>query len=589
MKKFLLYTLATITGIIIASFIFLIILLASLSALVASGNKPVALSSHNILVLKAGITIPDRGNPSPWSGFDLTNMTFSPTPGLNDILNNIKKAAADKKISGILIENGLLPSGWATCDEIRVALQKFRESGKFVIAYADYVLTQEGYFLSTAADKIYLNPGAMMDFKGLSGEVMFYKKALDKIGVDVQVIRHGKFKGAVEPYLLDGLSKENREQIKDYVGAIWKHVVADISKSRNISEEKLNKLADDLTANNPDDALTNNLIDGLIYRDALIDTLKTLSKVSLKDKIELVSMSKYSRISDPNKMYSADNKIAVIYAEGNIVMGKGNESNVGGNYYADIIREERKDSSIKAIVLRVNSPGGSAAASDIMWRELALAVKVKPVIVSMGNVAASGGYYISAPASKIYASETTISGSIGVFGLIPEAGKLLKDKLGISIENVNTNTYSDFPSIFRPMNGYEKEIMQKSIEKIYGEFVYNVASGRKMSPSAVDSIGQGRVWSGTSAKKIGLIDEFGGLEDAIKGAAELAGIKKYSIREYPVLEETYVRILSSLTGEMKMKMLMNELGENARFYSEIKELAGLSGIQARLPYFIEIR
>jgi protease-4 len=589
MKRFLLYTLATITGIIITSILFFIILLASLSALVASADKTVKLSDHNVLVLKAGIFIPDRGNPNPWSGFDLLNMTFSPTPGLNDILNNIKKAAGDKKISGILIENGLLSSGWATSDEIRVALEKFKESGKFVIAYSDYILTQEGYFLSTAADKIYLNPGTMIDFKGLSGEVMFYKKALEKIGVEVQVIRHGKFKGAVEPFILDELSKENREQIKDYVGSIWKHVVADISQSRNISEEKLNKIADDLTASNPEDALANNLIDGLIYRDALIDTLKTLSDVSLDDKIELVSMSKYTKIPDPGKMFSADNKIAVIYAEGTIVMGKGNETNIGGNSYAEIIREERKDSNIKAIVLRVNSPGGSAVASDIMWRELELAAKVKPVIVSMGNYAASGGYYISAPSTKIYASATTISGSIGVFGLIPNAGRLLKDKLGISTENVNTNTYSDFPSIFRPMNRYEKEVMQKSIEKIYSEFVSKVASGRKMNSSAVDSIGQGRVWSGNSAKNIGLIDEIGGLTNAIKGAAELAGIDKYSIREYPVLEDPYTRLITGLAGEIKMKILMRELGENARYYSEIKELAGLSGIQARLPYFIEIR
>jgi protease-4 len=588
MKNFLIYTLATITGIIITSLLFFFILFASLGAFIASGNKPVTLSDHNVLVLKAGVPIPDRGNPNPWAGFDLVNMTLSSTPGLNDILNNIRKAAGDRKISGILIENGLLPCGWATSDEIRIALRKFRESGKFIIAYSDYVLTQQGYFLSTAADKIYLNPGAMMDFKGLSGEVMFYKKALDKIGIEVQVIRHGKFKGAVEPFILDKLSKENREQINDYVGSIWKKVVGDISKSRNISEEILNKLADDLKANNAEDALNNKLIDGLIYRDALIDTLKTLSNVSLDDKIELVSMSKYSRIPDPGRMYSATNKIAIIYAEGNIVMGKGNDLNVGGNYYADIIRAERKDSGIKAIVLRVNSPGGSALASDIIWREIDLASKVKPVIVSMGNYAASGGYYISVPATKIFASEVTLSGSIGVFGLIPNAGKLLNDKLGISTDNVNTNKNSDFPSILRPMNTYQKEVMQRSIEKTYDEFVRNVASGRNMTPAAVDSIGEGRVWTGSSAKTIGLVDEIGGLEDAVKAAAKQAGIEKYSIREYPVLEDPYTKLISSLTGDLKMKILIKELGENAIYYSEIKELTGLTGVQARLPYFIEI-
>jgi protease-4 len=588
MKKFLLYTLATITGIIIASILFFIITLASLSVIVASGDKTVTLSDKTVLVLKAGVPIPDRGNPNPWSGFDFFDMSFTPTPGLNEIINNIKKAATDKKITGILIENGIFSPGWATTDELRNAIQNFRESGKFVLSYSDYVLTQEGYFLSTAADHIYVNPGTMVDFKGLSGEVMFYKKALEKIGVEVQVIRHGKFKGAVEPFILDEMSKENREQIKDYVGSIWNHVVSDISASRNIPVGQVNKLADNLTANNAVDALQSGLIDGLIYRDALVDTLKSLSGISSDKKVNYISMSKYSKIPDPNKVYSAENKISVIYAEGTIVTGKGNETNVGGNYYAEIIRNQRLDSNIKAIVLRVNSPGGSAVASDMMWRELELASRVKPVIVSMGNYAASGGYYISAPATKIYASPVTVSGSIGVFGMIPNAGKLLKDKLGITIEMVNTNSHSDFPSVFRPMNSYEQRVMQKSIENIYSDFVAKVSSGRKMRNTAVDSIGQGRVWSGMSARNIGLIDELGGLDDAIKGAAKSAGIEKYSIKEYPVIEDPYTKILSGLSGEIRMSIIAKELGEYARYYSEIKELASLSGIQARLPYFIEI-
>jgi protease-4 len=589
MKNFLLYTLATITGIIISSLLLFILIIASLSAVIASGDKPVILSDNTILILKAGVPVPDRGNPNPWSGFDLVNMSFTPTPGLNEILQNIKKAATDDRIKGILIENGLMSSGWATTDEMRNALIKFRESGKFVISYSDYVLTQEAYFLSTAANRIYLNQGAMMDFKGLSGEVMFYKKALDKIGVEVQIIRHGKFKGAVEPFILDELSKENREQIKDYIGSIWTHVVSDISESRNIPVDRVNKLADNLVSNDAADALQNGLIDGLLYRDALIDTLKSLTGIGMDDDLNTISMSKYSKISDPGKIFSSENKIAVIYAEGTIVMGKGNETNIGGNYYAEIVRKERKDSNIKAIVLRVNSPGGSAIASDIMWRELELASKVKPVVVSMGNYAASGGYYISAPATKIYASPVTVSGSIGVFGMIPNAGKLLKEKLGISTETVNTNIHADFPSIYRPMNTYEQQVMQKSIENIYSDFVSKVSKGRNMRASMIDSIGQGRVWSGITAKNIGLVDEMGGLEDAIKGAAELAGIERYSIREFPVIEDPYSKLLAGLSGEIRMRTLEKELGAYARFYSEIKELAALSGIQARLPYFIEIR
>ena len=588
MKNFLKYTLATITGIIIASILFFVVILASFSAIVSSGNKPVAISNNSILVLKAGVPIPDRGDQNPFSGVDLLNMTFAPVPGLNDILHNIEKASGDSKIKGILIENGLLPSGWATTEEIRNALLKFREGGKFVISYSDYILTQECYYLATAADKIYINPGSMVEFKGLSSEVMFYKKALEKIGVEVQVTRHGKFKGAVEPFILDKLSEENKTQIKDYAGSLWNQVISDISKSRDIPADKLNLIADNIDGNLASKALETKLVDGLLYRDVLIDTLKVLSGISKDKDLNLISMNKYIKVPETKMMYSVKNKIALVYASGTIVTGKGNDNNIGGNYYADIIRKVRRDTSVKAIVLRVDSPGGSAIASDIMWRELDLAAKVKPVVISMGNYAASGGYYISAPGTKIYADPMTISGSIGVFGLIPNAGKLLEEKLGLTTEIVKTNKNADFPSIYRPMNSYEKELMQMSIEKIYSDFVDRVASGRRMSAASVDSIGQGRVWSGTSALRIGLIDEIGGLKDAINGAAKLAGVESYSIRELPVLEDPYTKILSQLSGELRISILKNELGESVKYYNMFQEIKDMSGIQARLPYFIDI-
>ena len=588
MKNFLKYTLATITGIIIASVIFFVVMLASLSAIVSSGNKPVSVSNNSILVLKAGVSIPDRSDQNPLSGIDLFNLTLSQAPGLNDILYNIEKASGDSRIKGILIENGLLPSGWATTEEIRNALIKFREKGKFVISYSDYILTQECFYLATASDKIYINPGAMVDFKGLSSEIMFYKKALDKIGVEVQVIRHGKFKGAVEPFILNKLSDENRSQIKDYAGSLWNQVIEDISKSRNIPAEQLNRLADNLVGNLASGAYENKLVDGLMYRDELLDTLKSLSGIKRDKELNLISMTKYSKVPETKTIYSQKNKIAVVYASGTIVTGKGNDTNIGGNYYADVIRKARIDTSIKAIVLRVNSPGGSATAADIIWRELSLAVRVKPVVVSMGNYAASGGYFISAPGSKIYADPMTISGSIGVFGLVPNAGKLLEDKLGLTTETINTNKNSDFPTILRPMNTYEKEIMQMSVEKIYRDFVGKVASGRKMSIESVDSIGQGRVWSGTGALKIGLVDEIGGLNDAIKSAAKLAGIRFFSIRELPVIEDPYTRILNQLTGEIKLSIMKNELGESVKYFNLVKELKNMSGVQARLPYFIDI-
>jgi protease IV len=588
MKNFLKYVFATVVGVIISSLLLLIVLLAGLSAMIASGDKPVSISDNSILVLKAGVTISDRGNQNPLAGIDILNMTLTPAAGLNEILQNIEKASSDNKVKGILIENGLLPSGWATTGEIRNALLKFREGGKFVISYSDYVLTQECYYLSTAADKIYINPSSTVDFKGLSSEVMFYKKALDKIGVEVQVVRHGKFKGAVEPYILDKLSDENKAQIKDYAGSIWTSVIDDISKSRGLTSEQLNLLADNLEGNLASKALSSKLVDGLIFRDQLIDTLKILSGINTGKDLNLVSMTKYTKVLDPKKVISVKNRIAVIYAEGNIVMGKGNESNIGGNFYADVIRKERLDTSVKAIVMRVNSPGGSAIASDIIWRELDLAAKIKPLVISMGNYAASGGYFISAPGTKIYADPTSISGSIGVFGLVPNAGKLLEQKLGLTTEVVSTNKNSDFPSIVRPMNSYEKEVMQMSVEDTYKDFVGKVASGRKMTPGSVDSIGQGRVWSGTRAIKIGLVDEIGGLKDAIKGAATLAGIEAYSIRELPVLEDPYTRIISQLSGDIKMSILKKELGESVRYFNIVQDIKDLSGIQARLPYLIEI-
>lgn len=589
MKNFLIYTMATITGIVIISLLFFFMLIGSLSIMVASGNKPVTISGNSVLVLNAGIAIPDRTDTNPFAGFDIINGTTTVATGLNDILKNLDKAANDPKIKGILIENGVSPSGWGTTEEIRDALLKFREeSGKFVIAYSDYVMEQQGYYLSTAANNIYINPSSMIDFKGLSGEVMFYKKALDKLGIEVQVTRHGKFKGAVEPYILDKLSDENKLQIKEYVSSIWNYAVEGISESRHISVDSVNLLADNLAGNLSSTALAGHLVDGLLYRDQLDDTLKSLSGLGSDDKIHFVSMNNYARVSDASKLNFAKKRISVIYASGTIVMGRGRDNNIGGNKYAEIIHDERLDTNVKAIVLRVNSPGGNAIASDLMWRELKLASGVKPVIISMGNLAASGGYYISAPASKIYSDPTTISGSIGVFGMIPNAGKLMEDKLGISTEVVNTNANSDFPNIFRPMNTYQKQAMQLSIEKIYGDFVSKVADGRGMSETTVDSIGQGRVWSGVDGQKIGLIDEIGGLEDAIKGAAKLAGIDQYSIRELPVPEDAYTRILNQLGMDVKARIINKELGESARIYNELSELKDLTGVQMRLPYFIEI-
>ena len=507
----------------------------------------------------------------------------SATTGLNDILANLKRAEEDTKIKGVIIETGIIPSGWATASEIHQALLKFRESGKFVISYTDYILTQESYYISTAADKIYINPTAIMELQGISAEVMFYKKALEKIGVDVQIIRHGKFKGAVEPFLLDRLSDENREQIASFTGSIWNSVVNDISAARELEPAEINRIADLMLAYDPDEALRLNLIDGLLYKDMVSDTLRMLIGIDPDKKIKTVSMAQYSKAPVPGKKSVSKDKIAVIYASGSIVMGKGSEANIGGNAYAEAIREARRDSSIKAIVLRVNSPGGNAIASELIWREADLARKVKPVVISMGNYAASGGYYISAPATKILCNPTTITGSIGVFSMIPNAGKLLNEKIGITTEVVKTNRHSDAPSITRAITTYEQQVMQKSTEKFYGTFVGHVAEGRGMTFEAVDNIGEGRVWSGAEALRNGLADKAGGLRDAIAEAAELAGLETYSVKELPELVDPYTRIIKELTGDVRLRIAERELGPLAAYINDLREVATLTGIQARLP------
>ncbi len=588
MKNFLKYVLATITGIIIVSILFMVVMLPSLSVMMVSGDKTTSITDNSVLVLKAGVNIPDKGSKNPYSGIDIINMTVTPAPGLNEILQNLKKAASDDKVKGVLIENGMIPPGWATTEELRDGLKKFRESGKFVIAWSDYLMIQEGYYLSAAADKIYINPSSTVDFKGLSGEILFYKKALEKLGVEVQVIRHGKFKGAVEPYILDRLSPENREQILTYVGSIWSHVLNNISADRGIPVEKLNSIADNLTGYVAQGAFESGLVDGLLYHDQLIDTLKVRSGLTPDDKIALVPMHKYTKVPESKKTPFQKNKISVVYASGSIVNGKGNENNIGGDAFRDVIRKERKDSTVKAIVLRVNSRGGSAIASDMIWRELELAAKDKPVVISMGNYAASGGYFIAAPGTKVMASPTTITGSIGVFGLIPNTGKLMEQKLGVTYETVETNSNSDFPSVYRSMNTVEKEAMQRSIEVIYSDFVNKVSAGRKMTFNEVDSIAQGRVWSGSDAMRIGLVDSFGGLTDAVAEAGRLAGLEAWSLRELPVSEDPFLKMISQFGAEIKNRILKNELGEFERIFDDLREIRDFSGIQARLPYYIEL-
>jgi protease-4 len=584
MKSFLKYTLATITGIIVTSLLFTVIMIVTLGAMIASSDKPVSIDENSILVLNTGALIPERGSSDPFSSFDPLEMSFRPAAGINDILHNLEKASRDERIKGVLIENGPMINGHGKASEIRDALLKFRESGKFVISYTDYILTQEAYYISTAADKIWISPVAMFEFKGISSDIMFYTGALEKIGVDVQVIRHGRFKGAVEPYMNSSLSPENRAQIERFTDGIWEAMLSDIAESRGISVKQLNQAADSLLTYDTHKAVTMGLIDGRLYRDQMLKELETLTG----GEPELVSMTGYKNVSLPDKT-EHEGRIAVVYAEGTIVMGKGSSSSIGGDSYAKIFRTIRENERYDAVVLRVNSPGGNAMASDLIWREVALTAEKIPVVVSMSNYAASGGYYISAPATVIYAHSETLTGSIGIFGLIPQAGTLLEDKLGITSESVKTNRYADSPSFIRPMDGSERIIMQQNIDRGYNDFISRVSDGRDIPVEEVDAMGEGHVFYGDDALANGLIDKIGGLNDAIAEAASLAGLESYRITELPEEEDPYTKLLKSLSGEVKTSIIERELGADAIYWNDIRELRSLTGIQARLPYFLTLR
>lgn len=588
MKSFLKMTLAVIVGLILTGILFFVIMLSVISGIAAAGSKPAEIAEKSVLVLKTGTAIPDRTESNPFTAFNPMLMTMTQAPGLNDILKNLHKAASDDKISGILIENDISSSGWATADELRLALKEFKQSGKFIYSYSDFVLMQESYFISTAADAIWLNPTSMFDFKGLAAEVTFYKDALEKLGVEVQVVRHGKFKGAVEPYILDKLSDENRLQISKYVGSIWEHAVKIISESRGIPVERVMQLADSLKGFDAAIMKSAGLIDGTIYRDQLDDSIRSAAGIKEGKKINYVSMTKYSKVPEKHTGGLAKSKIAIVFAEGTIVNGEGDETNIGGNKYASELHELRLDTTVKAIVFRVNSRGGYITPSDMILHEIKLISKVKPVVVSMGNYAASGGYWISSAANKILASPVTVTGSIGVFGLIPNAQILLDKKLGISSDVVTTNAHSDAPSVTRPLTAFEKEILQANVERTYSTFISVVAAGRGIGQAAVDSLGQGRVWSGSDAKGIGLIDGFGGLNDAVKEAASMAGLENYRVIERPVAVDFYTRLFKEMTGEVRTKILYGELGEAAKYYRDLKEIISSKGVQAVMPCYIDI-
>ncbi len=585
MKKFFSYVFASLIGSLIAGIIILIFGLGIIMGIAASSDEIKTINKHTVLAFDFKNQIVDHKSDNPFESINFTNMSDFKTTSLSTVLNNIKKAKTDDNIDGIFLRLSSINAGIAMVEEIRNALLDFKESGKFIITHSNSY-SHKSYYLASVSDKIYLTPEGGLQFVGLSAEIMFYKNLLKKLDIEPIIIRHGKFKSAVEPFMLEKMSKANREQTATYINDIWNHLVSGISKQRNISVDQLNKIANDLLITTSSSCVDLGLVDSLKYYDELLAELKEKTEAeSIKD-INFTTLSDYDKVPAKDTKISRD-KIAVIYAQGEIVDGEGKSDNIGGNSLSRTIRKVRNDDKVKAIVLRVNSPGGSALASEIIWREVKLAKEVKPVIVSMGNYAASGGYYISCPADTIVADPSTLTGSIGVFGLMFNIEKLMKDKLGVNIDKVNTNTHSDIGSMTRAMTTEEQAYIQKSVEDIYTTFITHVAEGRGMTTEAVDSIGQGRVWTGLKAKELGLVDVIAGLDSAIAIAANKVGLDKYRLVSYPKKKEPMEAILEAF-GDIKAQAIEEEIGNFAIYYRSLKDIAERKGVQARIPMDIYI-
>jgi protease IV len=587
MRQFFKFLLASILGVFLAFLIFFLVFLGIISSIGSRDPKPVA--ANSVLHLQLTNEIVDRGIENPFESFDVAAFRVETAIGLNNLLLTIRKAKEDDNIKGIYLDLTVLQTGWSTVGEIRNQLLDFKESGKFIIAHSD-IMTQGAYYLASVADEVYLSPYGVLDFRGINAQVLFVKNMLEKIGVEVEVVRHGKYKGAGEMFFRENLSPENREQILGFTSSIWNAVLTDISQQRGLTINQLHDVANRFLTRTPEGALEAGMIDGILYRDEVMDNLREKLGVESNRKVNLVNYSNYRRAPLPDSMIPAGrrDKIAIVYGSGNVVMGEGSDRSMGGDRIAEALRTARLDTTIRAIVFRINTPGGAVIASDIMLREAILAAEAKPVVVSMGDVAASAGYYVASYAHKIIASPTTITGSIGVFGIVPNMNELLNDKLGITFDNVKTNDLADFGSFNRAMTRTERFIIQESIERFYQNFINHVATGRQLPLATVDSIAQGRVWSAIDAHRIGLVDDFGGLNYAIEQAALLAGIENYRIVEYPVVK-SFAEQIRDAFGTAKASIVRSAIGqENFRMYEQVQRVTENSGVLMRLPYDITL-
>ena len=583
MKSFFKIVLGTLVGTLLALTLAFFIMLGIVGSMASfSETKPVVPKSA-VLSLDFNTAITEQSTEDPFASINPMQSGSSKTQGLLQFVQTIDKAAKDPAIKFIYMNLTNLNGGVTHIEEIKTAIERFRLSGKAVIAYADN-FSQPAYYLATSADKIYLSPTGMLPLTGVSVSSVFFKDLLDKLGIEVQLIRHGKFKAAAEQFISNKMSPENRQQLQDYVDAVWESWVEEIAKTREITPEEINLMTDNLSISTAQDALDAGLIDGLMYKDNMVDTLVKLFGVEKEKELKIISSTAYHKAT-----YKIDfkekNKIAIIYANGEIVMGK-SENNIASDSFIEHVSKVRKDSTIKAVVFRVNSPGGSAQSSDVIERELQLLMEEKPVVVSMGDYAASGGYWISAKANKIFTNNTTLTGSIGVFSIVPNFQKTMNKHLSLNAESVNSNQYSDIMSGFRPLATQEIEFVRSAIEEIYTNFITLVSEGRGMTPEEVDEIAQGRVWAGSDALIVGLADERGGILDAIASAATFGNLDSYRIVEYPVQKNAVERFLEMLTEtSVAAKTISNPYTMLENTYQKLREERGISHF-TRLPYNI---
>ncbi len=590
--KFGKIVLAAFLGTLIALVINFFIKVGVISSMISGFSKSDTESSttvkpNSLLYMKLDYSIPDRTVDDPLGSFNFNSMETKESTGMTTILHNIENAKTDPNIKGIYLELSSIPTSTATLQEIRNKLIEFKESGKFIVTYGESY-SQSAYYMASVADKIYLNPEGALDLHGMASQIMFYKHLFEKLDVEMQIVRgpNNRFKSAVEPYFLDKMSEANREQMDKLLNSVWGEILTSISQSRNISVEQLNMIADNLeTYFDAQKALEYGLVDNLYYKDQLLDELKGLTG-SNKD-INAIGNANYAKSYKDQS--SSKNEVAVIYASGQIFDGKGNEEqNIYSENLSKTIRKAREDENVKAIVLRVNSPGGSAVASAIIGRELDLTKAEKPIIVSMGDYAASGGYWISAKADYIFADPTTLTGSIGVFGTFPNLQGLLNDKIGLTFDVAKTNENADFGTVTQPLTEFQYGKLQEMVVKTYNDFTSRVAEGRGLTQTYVDSIGQGRVWSGVDAIEIGLVDQLGDMEDAIAYAAQKANLgNDFKVSEWPKQKDFFTRIMESVNNNGSDKLdaaMRSKLGTYYNYIQGLEYLQKNTGIQARMPF-----